>query len=268
MLPIGLAAQLACIWEVSAPKIGNVHRQRDFEDSTYLDFLASAAAIAPEMELACSRPVGQTILASVHATRQVVRTNTNLGIVLLLAPLAAVPRQQPLPTGLAAGLEQLTVADSQLTYQAIRLANPSGLAHVPEQDITAEPTLPLRQIMKLSADRDLIARQYATDYQIVFEEVLPLLKPPLDRSLLYCQLTLLARHLDSLILRKCGPAEAEQARNLARSVLRGDMSWQVLDHWAGEEGHRRNPGTTADLIAAGLFVALREGNLSPFSYFS
>src|SRR5262245_58243539 len=91
MLPVGLCVQLACVWEATARKPGNVHRYRDFEDASYLDFILSAAAIAPVLEGAAGRPVGQTILDAVRATRLVVRTNTNLGIILLLSPLAAVP---------------------------------------------------------------------------------------------------------------------------------------------------------------------------------
>src|SRR4051795_2927126 len=71
MLPVGLCVQLACVWEATARKPGNVHRYRDFEDVTYLDFILSAAAIAPVLESAVGRPVGQTILDAVRATRLV-----------------------------------------------------------------------------------------------------------------------------------------------------------------------------------------------------
>jgi len=86
---VALCVQLACIWEATARKPGNVHRHCDFEDATYLDFLLSAAAIAPVLADASRRPmgVGETILQAVQATRAVVGTNTNLGIILLLAPL-------------------------------------------------------------------------------------------------------------------------------------------------------------------------------------
>ncbi len=91
MIPIGLYAQLACIWEAMARKPGNVHRYADFADLTYLDLLHSAAAVAPILNGASLWGVGKSILESVKATRRVAKTNPNLGIVLLLAPLAAVP---------------------------------------------------------------------------------------------------------------------------------------------------------------------------------
>src|SRR5437868_14215473 len=125
MLSIGLCAQLACIWEATARKPGNVHRYKDFEDVSYIDFLASAAAIAPVMENAPNRRVGETVLDAVEATRQVVTSNTNLGIILLLAPLAAVPRSESLETGVKCVLETLRVSDSRDVYRAIRLARPA-----------------------------------------------------------------------------------------------------------------------------------------------
>src|SRR5262245_39419818 len=98
-LPTGLCAQAACLLEATARKPGNVHRYRDFDDTTYLDFALSAAAAAPAIEAAAGRRVGATVLEAVTATRRVSAANTNLGIVLLLAPLAAVPRELPLCEG-------------------------------------------------------------------------------------------------------------------------------------------------------------------------
>src|SRR5437016_1103988 len=121
MISIGLCAQLACIWEATARKPGNVHRRRDFEDTTYLDFLHSAAVIAPFLEDA-SRDVGDTVLQCIQATRNVTGKNTNLGIVLLLAPLARVPQGEDLRSGLNRLLDNLDVADSRAAYEAIRLA--------------------------------------------------------------------------------------------------------------------------------------------------
>jgi triphosphoribosyl-dephospho-CoA synthase len=273
MLPIGLCAQLACVWETTACNPGNAHRGRDFHDATYVDFLASAAAVAPVLEEACRRHVGETVLLAVEATRTVVKHNTNLGILLLLAPLAAVPRKQPLREGLTEVLESLTVADAVLVYRAIRMAAPAGLGTVPVQDIRDEPTIDLRQAMALSADRDVIARQYANGFQELFDLGLPLLRHALARAssleaaLVYCHVALLARLHDSLIGRKRGPSEAQEASDRAQSVLAqadADLTFpaealQDLDIWLCGAGRGRNPGTTSDLVTACLFAALREG---------
>jgi triphosphoribosyl-dephospho-CoA synthase len=272
MLPIGLCTQIACIWETSARNPGNAHRFRDFQDVSYIDFLTSAAAIAPILERAPHQRVGQTVLEGVQATREVARGNPNLGIVLLLAPLAAVPEGIDFRAGLCRVLDDLNVADARAVYQAIRLAAPAGLGRVAEQDIADEPTLTLRQVMALAADRDLIARQYADGFREVFEEGVPALRDAFTRwqtledVLVAGHLHLMARHPDSLIARKCGLNEAQEAMRRAQEVLRqgwpgpaGRAAFTDLDAWLLTGGRGRNPGTISDLLTACLFVLLREG---------
>jgi triphosphoribosyl-dephospho-CoA synthase len=133
MADAGLSAQVACLWEVTACKPGNVHRRADFEDVTYLDFALSAAAIGPVLANASGRRVGATVLDCVRATRRVVASNTNLGIVLLLAPLATAPDHASLRPGLARALAGLDVEDASLVYEAIRLARPGGMGEVAEK---------------------------------------------------------------------------------------------------------------------------------------
>lgn len=281
MLGAGTCAQLACIWEATARKPGNVHRFQDFSDLTYLDFITSAAAIAPVLERARGQRVGRTVLEGVRATRQVVTTNTNLGILLLLTPLAAVPEGAELRTGVERVLADLDLEDARAAYEAIRLTAPGGLGRVPEQDVRAEPTRPLREIMVLAAVRDLVARQYANSFHEVLDEGVPALERELrdigsfEGAVIACHLQLMADHPDTLIARKRNLAEAHHASRSARRVL--DQRWphtkesweslRDLDAWLRAEGHGRNPGTTADLVTACLFVALREGRISlPLKY--
>jgi len=269
MLDVGLGTQIACIWEATARKPGNVHRYRDFDDCNYLDFMLSAAAIAPVMATACQRRVGATILEAVRATRRVTGTNTNLGIVLLLAPLAAVPTEQDLRGGIERVLAEMDVEDARQVYEAIRLASPGGLGRVSEQDVYAEPTQTLRQVMALAADRDLVARQYVNGFAEVFNDGVPALLAGLERTgsmegaIISAQLHLMAHHPDTLIARKRGPAEAEEASRRARNVL--EIGWgelKAFDAWLRQEGHARNPGATADLLTACLFVLVRENTIT------
>lgn len=277
-LSLGQCATLACLLEVAAPKVGNVHRGADFDDLTFLDFAASAVAIAPAIEAAESRGIGSTVLDAITATRCVVQTNTNLGIVLLLAPLATVPRQQPLTTAsVHAALGALTAQDCRLVYEAIRLARPGGLGKTDEMDVADEPPASLLAAMRAAADRDLIARQYAEDFRLVLDEALPLLLASkekgwsLTESIIHTHLQLLSQHADSLILRKCGPETAKQVSTIAGHVLAagspGDESYfeavADFDFWLRADSHRRNPGTTADLIAAAVFAGIRDGLLLP-----
>jgi triphosphoribosyl-dephospho-CoA synthase len=261
------------VWEARARKAGNVNPQHFFHDLTVDDFYRSAAAIAPIINSAAERPVGATVLQAIEATSEVVASNTNLGIVLLLAPLAVVPRHFSLRDGIEMVLDALTVEDSRQVFAAIRLAKPGGLGVRANHDVRKEPTLPLRDVMALAADDDLVARQYLNCFHEVLVEGMPALAQGLDRlrsleaAILYTQLSLLAKHPDSLILRKRGWDEASEASRRARAVL--DAGWPTapagraafaeLDTWLRAVRHTRNPGTTADLVTASLFAALREG---------
>jgi triphosphoribosyl-dephospho-CoA synthase len=272
-IQLGEAARLACCWEVHARKAGNVNPEHAFADLTVADFERSADAIAPAIELAPTRSVGATVLAAIEATGRVARSNTNLGIVLLLAPLAKAPRDRPLAQGVETVLDALTVDDSRDVYAAIRLAGAGGLGRAPEQDVHEPPTVPLRGAMALAKDRDLIARQYANGFREVLGEGVPLLSEGLRRfggredAIIYCQLGLLAQHADSLIARKRGVGEAQEASLRARAVLaagwperaEGRQAFAAFDAWLRQLGNARNPGTTADLVTACLFAALREG---------
>jgi triphosphoribosyl-dephospho-CoA synthase len=275
----GQLAQLACLLEATARKPGNVHRFRDFEDLHYLDFVLSASAIAEPMELAPDFGIGTTILRSVEATRRLVATNTNLGMILLLAPMAAVPIEQDLRKGLIQILKTTTVEDAALAYRAIRLARPGGLGEVDDQDVAAEPTINLRDAMRLAAGRDLVARQYASDFADVFDRALPRLRQaiergcPLETAIIDAYFDFLANFPDTLIARKRGESISLEASTRASRVLElgwpetseGIESFGEFDAWLRLDGHARNPGATADLITAALFAALRDGTIQlPF----
>jgi triphosphoribosyl-dephospho-CoA synthase len=265
--------RLACVLEATARKPGNVHPEAAFADLTWRDFVISAEAAAPILARTCELGVGQAIRNAVAATRKVVRTNTNLGIILLIAPLAAVPRDVRLPDGIAGVLARLTQRDAELVYEAIRLAQPGAMGKVKEQDVSEPPTKSLVEVMRLAADRDLIARQYAEDFNLVLGMgMLHLARSTefaihWERAIIGLQLNIMSRYPDSLILRKCGPEIAAEASLRAGDVLQAvqpgapysERELAGFDRWLRADLNRRNPGTTADLIAASLFAAFREG---------
>jgi triphosphoribosyl-dephospho-CoA synthase len=273
----GSAATLACQWEATAPKVGNVHPQAAFADLTYDDFLQSAVAIGPIMERAAEWGVGRAVFEAVQATRDAVGTNTNLGTVLLLAPLAAVPPQVSLADGIGDVLDGLTLDDTRLVYDAIRLAAAGGMGRVEEADVSSDtpPTLSLIAAMRLAADRDLVAREYTNNFSDVLTGVSAWIADGVARTwtlaeaIVHAHLRQMAAVPDSLIQRKCGPEIARQSQQRAAAVLAsgipGEAAYQRavddFDTWLRADGHRRNPGTSADMIAAGLFVLFREGRL-------
>lgn len=257
---------------MSSEKPGNVGPNQRFADASVDDFLRSADVVAPILGCSAESGVGQAVLDAALATKEHVGHNTNLGIILLLAPLASVPAGQLLGDGIEGVLERLTVHDAELVYRAIQVASPAGLGNVGDQDVNAGPTADLRTCMRLAADRDRIARQYANGFADVLETGVSLLQQTEswgesgEQRLGWLAVQLLARFGDSLILRKCGPATVEQVQQSATALLeagfpqspRSQQLYSQLDGFLRDAEHKRNPGTTADLVAAVVFAGLRE----------
>ena len=270
------AAQLACVLEVSAQKPGNITPTHDFADTSFEDMLRSAIAVGPELARAGERGVGETVLAVVEATRRVAPANTNLGIALLLAPLAkAALRGGALRVGVGAVLRELDVGDARCAYAAIRLAGAGGLDEPVEHDVRSEPAVGLREAMASAAARDSIASEYVTDFALTFQTGLPALGAALADgvaardAIVELHLRLLDAAPDTLIARKRGAAAAQRVSAGAREVLAaggvrsegGRRALVSFDASLREAGNALNPGTTADLVTATLFVALVEGML-------
>ena len=292
---IAVAAQLACLLEASAPKPGNVSPGRDFADVRYEDFLVSAAVIGGPLSEAGTRPVGQTVRLAIGATVRWTRSNTNLGIVLLLAPLAraaAISSPSPgssagilSPTDLRATLGQVleatSVDDARNVYAAIRSVDPGGLGGASAQDVADEPDVTLIEAMRLSADRDGIAHEYATRFEVTFETGVPVLARALSEGLSWNDavvetfLNLLAKTPDTHIARRSGKASAEEVSERARSVLEAGgvrsiegkseinaMDFALRNSGGDGNSNRLNPGTAADLTAAAICVVLLGGGWS------
>jgi triphosphoribosyl-dephospho-CoA synthase len=205
----------------------------------------------------------------VEATTQVARANTNLGIVLLFAPLvrAAVTRgaDESLRSAVERILAGLDLEDAAAAFAAIASARPGGLGDAPEHDVRGPARVSLREAMAAAAHRDSIASEYATGYAIVFDSGMPLLDdalrdgPTTLDAVVSLHVGLLASHPDTLIARKAGDAAAQAVSAAARSVREGATSLAEFDASLRRDGNRLNPGTTADLVAATLLAALVSG---------
>ena len=269
VMAIETAYVAACRAELEALKPGNVHMHAAGHGMTVGDFLTSAVVSAPAIADA-RLGVGARILAAIEATRAACGQNTNLGIVLLAAPLAAAAeRPGPLAAGLAATLAALTVEDAVLAYRAIRLASPAGLGRSGQHDVAEEPKVTLLAAMRAAAGHDRIARQYATGFEDVFDIGVA--------RLVACRqagwtdawatsatfLAFLAAFPDTHVVRKHGQQAAEGLRHRAlaiESLLRtaGDPASMesLLLGFDGElKAQGINPGTSADLTVASHFVA-------------
>jgi triphosphoribosyl-dephospho-CoA synthase len=261
------AFKAACAAEIEAPKPGNVHVFADGHRMTADEFRRSADAAAAALAAPGAR-VGQRILDAVEATFAAVGTNTNLGIILLCAPLAAAVerRGDDLRGALARTLDALDVADAELAFRAIVRASPAGLGRVEQHDVFAPARVDLKQAMIEAADRDRVARQYATDFADVFTLGLPRLAaaPYADPAwrTLAVYLAFLSAFPDSHIVRKYDLATAEEVRRTASTfqdmlqtsrdpahLLSDLLAWD-----AALKARNINPGTSADLTVATLFA--------------
>lgn len=261
----------ACTTEVAAPKPGNVNNFSDGHGMSVQQFIDSAHAIAPIL----SDPqlsIGQMILSAVKATRDVAGCNTNLGIILLFAPLCKAIQQtqqiDQLPKQLAITLDKLDIDDAKKAYQAIRLAQAGGLGQSDQQDIYNEPTVSLKQAMFMAKNRDNIALQYSNNYQQIFQISLVNLTKMINSgesvewAIAFAYLKLLANMPDSLICRKqgleCANKVKEKAETIVTKVNKNNLLSQFetdITLWDKELKQKAiNPGTTADMAAATLLI--------------
>jgi triphosphoribosyl-dephospho-CoA synthase len=262
------AIHTACLLEVTARKPGNVHPLASFHDCDWQTFADSAEAIAPMIAETHRLGVGAAILAAARATQERVGRNTNLGMILLLAPLAAAAsRESDLREALQDTLASLTQTDAELVYEAIRLSRPGGLGTAAQEDVANAPTVGLVEAMRLAADRDDVAKQYVNGFDDVFRLATAFTAhdlASLERQIIVAHVTRIAEASDTLIARKCGAEVAREASSMAQEALQrglleteeGRNALHAFDAWLRADGNRRNPGTTADVIAAALFVAL------------
>jgi triphosphoribosyl-dephospho-CoA synthase len=266
---IAAAFAAACRDELEALKPGNVHVFADGHRMTADQFVRSAEAAASPLT-APGATVGARILGAVAATTAAVGTNTNLGIILLCAPLAAAAEQEgcALRLALLRALGALTVEDATLAFRAIALASPGGLGTVEQHDVRAPATVSLLAAMAAAADRDRIARQYASGFGDVFGTGAAALSAARARSgdaafaTMSVYLAFLAAFRDSHIVRKHGPGIAEEVRRtasgfVARIGASGPHAQLHDDLMAWDRVLKDaviNPGTSADLTVATLFA--------------
>ena len=272
----------ACRDEIDTLKPGNVHRFAPGHGMAAETFEASASASAPQIA-APGIPVGARILAATRVSWDAVGLNANLGIVLLCAPLAAAAERLEPGDGLN-GLRAATArvladldrdadrSDARDAFSAIALAAPGGLGSADAADVRAPPTMGLVEAMRLAADRDLVARQYANGFAEVFDiGVQELRRPPFSPAIiaepglgppLAAYLAFAKSFPDSHLGRKFGAASAEDVRlrfvELAKAfddaADPGDAFALALALDSALKAEGRNPGTSADLTVASLFA--------------
>ena len=261
----------ACLAELAALKPGNVHIHGEGHDMTVTDFEISAKVSAAALTAPGLSP-GRRILDATRATFEAVGCNTNLGILLLCAPLihaALTPGKGDLRQRLDDTLAALNLSDATDAFEAIRLAGPAGLGESPRHDVMTTPQVTLLAAMKEAAGFDRIAAQYATGYREVFTTGMTRLELVHERAIAevwqptYVYLGFLGHFPDSHIARKYSLARAEEIRALGRTADDDlmaasdpeDMKAELLALDRRLKDEKINPGTSADLTVACLLAA-------------
>lgn len=272
------AYRTACELELQAFKPGNVSIYAAGHDMTVADFRRSAEVSAPPLADP-TLGLGERIFRATAVTRAAVGCNTNLGIVLLAAPLiqaaqTAAP-SETLRSALRRVLDATTRDDAAWAFRAIALAAPGGLGHSAEQDVREPPTVTLLEAMRLASERDRIARQYTHAYREVFDFAIPSYHTWLSRwrdeawAAAAVFLRLLQRFPDSHIERKFGTrhtgmvtARMAKLENALSTAATPDEALALFHAVDSElKANRINPGTTADLTVACLLAVKLEAHM-------
>ncbi|MFA6041189.1 MAG: triphosphoribosyl-dephospho-CoA synthase [Methylophilus sp.] len=260
----------ACLAEIEAIKPGNVHIYADGHGMVVQDFIKSAEASASIIAQA-QLTLGERIFLAVQATWQAVECNTNLGIVLLCAPLihaAYLQQGTSLQERLPQVLNHTTQSDAELVFAAIQLANPAGLGASDQYDVHQTASGTLLQAMQAAEARDSVALQYSNGYAQIINEGLPYYQAALQRwqrpawaaTALY--LYWLAHYADSHIVRKYNLEVAQQVQAWAQVHEQAFIQLENPKHYlpklmqfdADLKQQGLNPGTSADLTVATLLL--------------
>jgi triphosphoribosyl-dephospho-CoA synthase len=285
---IAKIAQIASALEVSGyPKPGNVHRTRDFVDMEFEDFIISGIVIGDTIREACSdvdvkNPMlGKYILQAVAETDRWIKNNTNLGIVMMTTPIAVAAAISESFDDIRENVKLLmsntSVDDACDLYDAINIADAGGMGDQDEYDVASDNAKnELRQnnqtmydVLKISAPWDMLAREMTGDMPAVFEIGYPKYhelrqsKSQNDACVLTF-LTILSHVPDTLISRKYGSDEAMKISLMTRDLLNIKDEPDFKDRLREFDDYlfknKYNPGTTADLTAASIFVSYLKSN--------
>ena len=270
---VNLAAQVydCFICDINALKPGNVGRHGAGHGMECADFIRSAQVVTP---ILCNHRLGlgKRILAGVEATLAAVHCNTNLGMLLLIAPVVRVFEQLVSPEDFKDVIKPTLVSlgpqEAQDIFAAIRLANPGGLGKVDKYDVNSPLEIDIFSAMDAAKDRDLIALQYANGYREVVNLGIKCLQNYHNRwnsvewAVVACYLMYMASFPDSHIRRKHGMEIAEQVRKKTVSVRGrftdcdnpGDAKDVLMLFDRELKESEINPGTCADLTIASLLL--------------
>ena len=285
---IAKIAQIASALEVSGyPKPGNVHRTRDYDDMVFEDFVISGIVIGDTIREACSDvdvenpQLGKYILEAVAETDRWINNNTNLGIVMMTTPIAVAAAISDdfneIRSNVVKLMANTSVDDACDLYDAINIADAGGMGDQDEYDVASDNAKQelrdnnqtMYDVLKISAPWDMLAREMTSDMPAVFEIGYPAYhelkkEKSLNDACVLTFLTILSQVPDTLISRKYGSDEALKISMMTRDLLKmkdsDDFAERLREFDDYLFDNHYNPGTTADLTAASIFVSNLKSN--------
>lgn len=269
-------AELALLLEVAGtPKPGNVDRSRDLDDLLFEHFLAGAVGAQNGLRMAASgEPIGRSFERAVEGMAEQGGGNTQFGALLLLVPLVKAATDGLSRSAAESVVADTTVADAKAFYRAFEHVD--VFVSEPDPELAAldvrrgsdaastleERGLTLRDVMDRSVPGDDVAREWVRGFERSFDvadRIAAARGPVADRAA-SAFLTALAERPDTLVAKRRGEETATNVTNRAAELTRADgdaADREAIESFADDLVTRGiNPGTTADLVAAGLFVAL------------
>ncbi len=285
---IAKIAQIASALEVSGyPKPGNVHRTRDYDDMVFEDFIISGIVIGDTIREACTDvdvedpKLGKYILQAVAETDKWIKNNTNLGIVMMITPIAVAAAISDsfdeIQDNVKLLMENTSVDDACDLYDAINIADAGGMGEEDEYDVSSDSAkqelrndgLTMYDVLKISATKDMLGREMTSGMPFIFEKGYPTYheltkEKSLNEACLLTFLTILSEVPDTLISRKYDEDEAIKVSMMTRDLLKmkdsSDFAKQIKDFDDYLYKNKYNPGTTADLTATSIFVSYLKSN--------
>ena len=266
----------SCKKDIELIKPGNVNLLSSHKDTKAQDYLDSAILSSKEL-FNQNYSLGKRILESVNVTRSQVNVNTNLGIILLCAPVIQSYidfNNLDLRDGIKKTLSTTSIKDTHDLCAAINISSPGGLGDSDMYDTASYPNASIKQIMDYSQEYDRISYQYSHNFSDIFDFIIPKLEflnqryESLDISLSLLFIEILAKIPDSHISRKFGDKIAKKTSNNAHDLLKildrehdPDYLAKALNNLDYEYKKKGiNPGTTADLLVASLMIYKISGN--------
>ncbi len=271
---VKIAFEYACKLDAFSIKPGNVFINNPAYGMTHTDFLRSSIACS---EIICQKnlDIGIKTYECVKSSIDLVGCNTNLGIILLCVPIVQAlfidNNHRFSQNNLKYVIQSIDRKQTKYIYEAINLAKAGGMGKKDIYDLndSKNKDFTLLEAMKYASTYDYIANEYCNN----FDNIINIISINWRNYLKYMSdaeaattatfLNLIKSVPDTLIARKFGKSKAIEV---------SERFIQIADEYCSLKNPKKlnkmlllldselkiqelNPGTTADVVVAGIFLS-------------